>query len=151
MNCHGGAGDMSEDVELRLRSDPRLLRAVRNLVRCYLADAGFPEERCQEAVLAVDEACTNAIRHSYASDPEQQLTLRLASGREWITVTLHDEGRPAPADKVQPRDLAPADPATIQPGGLGVGLIYEVFDDVVYTPGKRAGNCIVMRMRRPAA
>lgn len=140
-----------EDIRLLVRAQPRLLCGVRSLVRCYLADLGFDESRAFEVVLAIDEACTNAIRHSYAGNVEECLSLSLASDAEWITVTLQDEGRPAPPDKVQPPRPEPLNLESIQPGGLGIGLIYDIFDEVRFVPGERIGNRITMRLHRPAA
>ena len=139
------------DIQLVLRAHPRLLCGVRSLVRCYLADLGFDESRTYETVLAIDEACTNAIRHSYAGNVEGRLSLSLASDAEWITVTLQDEGRPAPPEKVQPRPPVSVTLDTLQPGGLGVGLIHEIFDEVRFIPGEHTGNRITMRLHRPAA
>jgi anti-sigma regulatory factor (Ser/Thr protein kinase) len=140
-----------EDIALVLRTDPRFLRAVRSLVRCYFSDAGVPEERCQDVVLAIDEACTNAMRHSYGGNTACQLRVGLASDPEWITVVLRDEGCPAAPDRIRPRPPEPVDPEGLTPGGLGVQLIYRVFDEVDYAPGDRVGNRIVMRLRRTAA
>lgn len=140
-----------EDIALTLRTDPKFLRSVRSLVRCYFSDAGVPEDRCQDIVLAVDEACTNAIRHSYGGDANCRLRVGLASDPEWITVVLRDEGCPAPPERIRPRPEEPVDPDRLTPGGLGVQLIYRVFDEVDYAPGDRVGNRIVMRLRRPAA
>jgi hypothetical protein len=36
----------------------------------------------------------------------------------------------------------------LQPGGLGVRLIHEVFDEVHFCPGESRGNCVTMRLRR---
>lgn len=140
-----------DDIQLSLRALPRLLCGVRSMVRCYLRDLGVEEARTFEVVLAVDEACTNSIRHSYDGDPGRRLLLGLASDAEWITVTLRDEGRPAPREKIGPPVPAPVDRENLHPGGLGIGLIYDVFDEVQFEPGDPVGNRLTMRLRRPAA
>lgn len=140
---------MAHDLRLEIRSDPRLLEAVRALVRAYLAGFGYSRGRCDEIVLAVDEACTNAIRHAYSGHSDQTLELAIQSDDDWITLELRDSGCPAPAARVRRRDTPPPDAKHLKPGGLGVQLIYRVFDEATFSPGQREGNCVRMRLKRP--
>jgi len=136
-----------EDIRVELASDPRLLQAVRRLVHGYLGAYGLPADRCDEVVLAVDEACANSIRHSYGGRREGTLRLSLRCEGQDIFIVLRDQGKPIPAEFTAARELAPPDLDTLTPGGLGVGLIYRVFDEVDYRPGKERGNCVTMRLR----
>jgi len=140
---------MADDLRLEIRSDPRLLEAVRALVRAYLSGFGFSGDRCDEIVLAVDEACTNAIRHAYGGRTDQTIDLAMQSDADWITLELRDTGRPAPAARVRRRDVPPPDTKRLKPGGLGVQLIYRVFDEATFSPGRQQGNCVRMRLKRP--
>ena len=90
-----------DDIRVRVLSSPFLLRAVRELVRRYLLERGVPEERGDEAVLAVDEACTNAIRHSYGGrqDGIFELSLRTAPG--FIEIVLRDRGTPVDLARIE--------------------------------------------------
>ena len=144
---------MSEkDLGLKVVADPTLLVAVRGMVRSYVANFGFPKDRVDEVVIAVDEACTNAIRHAYGGPCERTYQLSMRSSNGWIEIELRDNGRPAPPTKVQlTKDTTPADIESITPGGLGMRLIYGVFDEVQFTPGKTRGNCILMKLKRPTA
>jgi len=140
----------TEDIRLEVRADPALLRCVRALLERYVTARGFPAERAEKVVLAVDEACTNAIRHSYGGPCDEKVELRLGSTDEGIEITLSDDGIPAPAGAVARKAPAPPDPAALKPGGLGVQLMWEVFDDVEFRPGDRRGNRVRMVLRRPA-
>lgn len=122
---------------------------IRGLVRAYAAGLGFLEDRVREIVLAVDEACANAIRHSYAGRNDGTVALTLKSSAEWVELELIDAGAPAPAEKVARRELERPSTETARPGGLGVQLMYRVFDEVVFTPGATRGNHVMMRLRRP--
>ena len=110
---------------------------------------GLREEQAQCVVLAVDEACTNAIRHSYKGAPDGELELLLRSNEHAIEIELADRGTPAPADCVMRKDDTTPDPDTVKPGGLGVQLIFKVFDEVEFYPGKDSGNRVIMRLKRP--
>ncbi len=139
------------DIVARLHAEPRLLAAVRGLVRGFAENAGFPEERADEVVLAVDEACSNSIRHAYAGQPGAVLELALRCTSEYIEFELKDEGFPAPKECLECKESPPPDATTVQPGGLGISLMRRVFDEVRFDSGAERGNHIIMRLRRPAA
>lgn len=141
---------MTHDIQLELRSEPRLLHSVRGLVWRYVRGAGFSEDRTDEVVLAVDEACTNAMRHAYHHRTEERVWLDLGMDAEWLEIAVRDEGTPAPAEAVQRKELLCPDPDDLRPGGLGVQLIYKVFDEAEFTPGAERGNRVCMRLRRIA-
>ena len=139
-----------DDIHIDLVSAPRLLASVRGLVRNYLVNEGFTNERAGEIVLAVDEACANAMRHSYGGKQKGRLwlTVRLRDGA--IEFILKDNGVPAALDKCGRKELSVPDASSLVPGGLGVQLMYSVFDNVTFRPGKKIGNRVVMRLKRPA-
>ncbi len=137
------------DIRLEIRSDPRLLHAVRGLLRCYLEDRGFSEERLNAIVLAVDEACTNSIRHGYGGCGDNVLAMSLRESARDIEIVLSDHGCPAPCEVFVKKPLREPDPHTVKPGGLGVPLIMATFDEVVYRPGTERGNELTLRLKRP--
>lgn len=141
---------MREDIRLELRSAPVLLRGLRGLIKCYVADCGFPAERCDEVVLAVDEACTNAIRHAYDGAPDRKLDLVLRANETRLEMELVDDGIPAPASALDPRVPVTPTLENLTPGGLGIQLIHTVFDEVEFVPGEERGNRVTMRLNRPA-
>jgi len=138
-----------EDLHITLRADPRLLKAVRGLVQGYVRSCGISAERCDEVVLAVCEACTNAMRHSYNGRRDERLDLAFRCEGGEVVIELHDEGEPIPRACTRPRETAVKDLASLEPGGLGVSLMWRVFDEVEYCPGERRGNCVTMRLKCP--
>lgn len=138
-----------DDFRVDVAADPRLLSAVRALVRSYVMACGMPKGRVDDVVLAVDEACTNSIRHAYGGPCDKRLHLALRTDGQAIEVELTDRGKPAPKERIERRPLEPPDPSTITPGGLGVQLMYEVFDEVEFRPGTRQGNVLRLRLNVP--
>ena len=138
-----------DDIHIDLVSDPRLLASVRGLLRTYLLNEGFSGDRAGEIVLAVDEACTNAMRHSYGGKTEGRLRLTVRQHDGAIEFILKDKGVPVVPEKCARKELAAPDASSLTPGGLGVQLMYTVFDDVTFRPGKKTGNRVVMRLKRP--
>lgn len=137
-----------KDLSIVFRSAPRLLCDVRAMIRSYLINQGVQDDKVQEVVLAVDEACTNAIRHAYRGASDQLLELSLDSRDGWIELVVHDDGQPAPWERVRRKSEEDILAEALTPGGLGMHLIYNVFDDVEFTPGESCGNTIVMRLRK---
>lgn len=138
----------SQEMHFEVTSDPRLLCCLRALVRTYMGVLGYNVERTEEVVLALDEACTNAIRHSYGGRPDQRLELDFRVCDEYTEITLRDSGAPAPKAKLARRNLEADSPEAVRPGGLGVQIIHRVFDDVVFEPGETQGNTVTMRLKR---
>lgn len=138
------------DIVIEIKAEPRWLRAVRGLVRGYLEAQGVGLERIPELVLAVDEACTNSMRHSYLNDCTQTVTLECSSDASAITVTLRDNGVAASAERIR-RYSAGLEQQPLKPGGRGVQILYQVFDEVRYEPGADGrGNVVTMRLRMGA-
>ena len=137
------------DINIDLSSDPRLLTSIRGLIKTYLLNEGFGADRVGEIVLAVDEACTNAIRHSYGGNTDARLRLTVRKLDGSIEFVLRDRGVPVLPEKCERKDAPTPDKAEIVPGGLGVQLMYSVFDEVQFHPGKTEGNRVVMRLKQP--
>ena len=140
---------MTHDFRIEVRTDPRLLASVRELVRSWIAPFGLGEETEHGVVLAVDEACTNAMRHAYDGRWDCHATLTLRPTDEYLEFELSDLGTPCNPEKVKARELQRPDPDDVTPGGLGVQLIHQVFDEVKFIPGIPRGNRVIMRLIRP--
>jgi serine/threonine-protein kinase RsbW len=138
---------MDEELRLELRSEPRLLACVRVLVRAWLEASGLAGERVEDMVLAVDEACSNAIRHSYGGRCDGVVRLALTASADLLEVRLCDDGAPCPSAGLEARRLEAPDPDELRPGGLGVQLMHRAFDEVRFCPGRKTGNCVILRAR----
>jgi anti-sigma regulatory factor (Ser/Thr protein kinase) len=136
-------------LRLEVCSDPRALGVIRSVLRGWLEAFDLvPEGRRHEVVLAVDEACSNAMRHAYRGRCDESVDLVLTASEEWVEITVSDRGVPCPSECLRYEPPATPNAAELRPGGLGVRLIREVFDEVRFCPGDERGNCVVMRLRR---
>ena len=63
------------------------------------------ERKIQTKVLAVDEACTNIIRHAYGNRHDQAIELRCRVNQESVEFVLLDRGESVPAEKIRGRPL----------------------------------------------
>lgn len=140
---------MEDDIRLEVATKPRLLGVVRAMVRSYLQSKGFSAETVDLAVLAVDEACANSIRHSYGSRTDCRMELRVRMTDTHVEFELNDNGVPLDPDRCARRELVPPELNALRPGGLGVQLMYRVFDEITFEPGGERGNRTLMRLQRP--
>ena len=89
-------------------------------------------------VLGVDEACTNIIRYAYRLRDDQLIALSMEGLRKCVRMRLRDYG-----EQVAPRELKGRSHDMIKPGGLGLYLIRNAFDEVDYLL-KRRGTELVL-------
>ena len=114
------------------------LALMRSFVRRFLDGFPFSEKERTLMVLGVDEACTNIIRHAYNLRDDQPIALSLEANRDCVCLRLRDYGCQTSPETMQGRahDL-------IRPGGLGLHLIRNAFDNVDYVL-KRRGTELVL-------
>jgi anti-sigma regulatory factor (Ser/Thr protein kinase) len=137
------------DIVIEVTSDPSLLCTVRAMIRGYLSEQGLDASQIDGAVLGVDEACTNVIRHAYHDRDDSSYHVTMRRTETQIEICVQDTGTAAPDDAFEKKEAAPeVDLATLEPGGLGVQLMQGAFDDVEYRPGTPNGNCVYLRLRR---
>ena len=129
---------------IRFSSDTCHLADVRKEVRAFLAANGFDDCATALMVLALDEACTNVIRHAYAHECKP-VRLEMTSLRALVRFVLRDYGRSCDPKKIKSRKLE-----DIRPGGLGVHIIRQAFDKVTYSPQAR-GTRLILEKKRPVA
>ncbi len=126
-------------VEIKIASDPRLLVVVRAMIGQLCEVLEYPAADQREIVLAVDEACSNIIKHTYHGDCSRTIEILCKGNQEKLEIVLLDCGPPIDIARIAPRDLS-----EVRPGGLGTHFIRSTMDEVVYEHRKSRGN--VLRM-----
>jgi serine/threonine-protein kinase RsbW len=122
---------------LVVKSKTDNLAAIRDFISSTAASAGIPAEVIGDIILAVDEACTNIIKHAYKSYPDGEITIKLEYSDKKFTIKLIDHG-----DSFNPTLVPQPDIQKYyrqrKVGGLGVYLMKSLMDEVKYisVPGK---------------
>lgn len=107
------------------------LESIRKFIFKNSTKFGFNEYKAEELVLAVDEACTNLIKHAYKSDSQSSITIEIKSNRTNLIVNIIDN---SPA--FDPRYVK--DPNMIEyrdeyrKGGLGIFIMKSLVDSIDY-------------------
>jgi serine/threonine-protein kinase RsbW len=123
---------VSETIHtLTIPSSTRFLHDVRQFVEKHALEAGFSQPTVNAIKIAVDEACTNIIKHSYDGDTSQEVEVEVAITEGHLQVCLRDEGEPFDPSTYQEPDLTRLTERR-RPGGLGVHLMRRCMDDVRY-------------------
>jgi anti-sigma regulatory factor (Ser/Thr protein kinase) len=125
------------DLRLEMLSQPRLLAAARALVGNLAQRLGFSEIQSGQISLAVDEALCNIINHGYDRQPDGHIWLSLwdvTTDRPGVKVVIEDRARQVDPSVIRSRDLD-----DIRPGGLGVYIIREIMDEVIYEHRQNGG------------
>jgi len=137
---------LADTATLDIPSDPKFLGLCRCFVQWAAKRAGFAEREARLIVLAVDEAGTNVIRHSYRGDVSQRIIVscQWVSG-ERLDVRLKDFGQsvhPQLMETFEKTDKS-------KPGGLGLSIIRQVMDSVQYSPNRDDGIELCMSKQIP--
>ena len=112
-------------AELQILSEPSECKRARSFVEKWALTAGFADLDCGRIVLAVDEAATNVIRHTYRNAPDRPIMLSAEIDHDHLHFRLRDHGPVVNAGELKGRALE-----DIKPGGLGLHLLTTVFDVV---------------------
>ncbi|MDD2706382.1 MAG: ATP-binding protein [Verrucomicrobiae bacterium] len=123
-------------------SCPSKMAEIRAKLRESAADCGFDEQTTHHLVLAVDEACTNIIRHAYEGKTDGRIELDLFSDHDFWEVRLRDYGKKCPPEKLRGRPLS-----EVRPGGLGLHFIRFAFDEVIFDTNQTEGTCLRLRKK----
>lgn len=104
-------------------------------IRHFVADAaklaGFSEDDTERLVLAVDEACSNVIRHGYTSETDSTLSLHIDMNDDNFIITIDDSGKQYDIRHHECPNMHEYFQAR-RTGGLGIKLIKLLVDEIDY-------------------
>ena len=131
------------EKELRVKSTTENLDQIRDFTRSVAAQSGFSEESIDKIALAVDEACTNIIKHAYKYSPEGDIVINIKVADNKLTVSITDFGLDFDPTLVPVPDIKKYYQQH-KVGGLGIYLIKKLMDEVKYNPAVGNKNQVVL-------
>ena len=123
--------------KLVIKSRTENLSLLREFISENAYDAGLTTNDIDDIILAVDEACTNIIKHAYKSIPGGEIIIEIDYNSKKFTIKLKDHGSSFDPETVPLPDLQKYLKQR-RVGGLGLYLMKTLMDDVQYIsiPGK---------------
>ncbi len=105
------------------------LPQIREFTRSNLREMEVVGKVSEQIVLAVDEACANAIIHQHSCDGCSCIELALYRNNEQVFIELKDTGKAFPIDTFEAKSTEERIKSH-QRGGMGVFLIRSIMDTI---------------------
>lgn len=129
--------------ELVTKSSTDNLAAIREFVENSARESGFSNDIVSKISLAVDEACTNIIKHAYKYSPDNEISILTKLENSKFTISITDSGQNFNPQLVPEPDLK----KYLQQhkvGGLGMYLMKKLMDEVKYNTLSGNQNQVVL-------
>jgi anti-sigma regulatory factor (Ser/Thr protein kinase) len=130
---------MKESVGITIPSHPMYLSVVRKTTSAVGELYGIKDTELEDIKLAVDEACSNVIKHAYGGDATKKIVVKYIVTKKLFKVIIEDSGMKAQIEFMQGRSLN-----DVRPGGLGIHFIRRVFDGFRFDEHKKKGNRLIL-------
>ena len=136
------------NLHIETPGDGSYLAYIRSIVTDLARKIGFPDDDVAKIEMAVDEACSNVVKHAYARDkkwhwqhrdPEIRLDVRTEDGR--LVIEINDHGQRVDLSEYRPADIDERI-RQMKPGGYGVHIMRKFMDEVQYTSNEKTGNTL---------
>lgn len=100
----------------------------------------------EQLKMAVDEACTNVIEHSYEGKTEQKIDITINVHPDKLVVIIRDTGREFDLKAYREPDLIQY-AKTKKSGGFGVHIMRKLMDTVEYRHRSGVNECYMTKYR----
>ena len=132
---------------LTIQSDINEIPRVSSALETVMHDHGFPEEDILDTQLAVEEAVTNIIMHGYR-DAGGEITVLYRASRGIVEIQLEDRAAPFNPLSIPEPDLG-GDIEDRKIGGLGIFLVRQVMDEILYRSEDGKNILILIKRKTP--
>ena len=126
---------MKDYTVISIPSHPKYLSVIRSVTARFGELCGMSDSEIEDIKLAVDEACSNVIKHAYEGDTGKKIVVKFNIIKRGLRVIIEDNGIKANPECIEGRNLD-----DVRPGGLGIHLIKRAFDIFAFDEKKKKGN-----------
>ena len=123
------------------------LQSIRDFVQKKASEYGFDEEASYKISLAVDESCSNIIRHAYKLDSNKELSVEIDVSNGSFTVNIFDWGEPFNPMNKEMQDMEEY-LKQFKRGGFGIHIIRMIMDAVEYYPSNSANKPNLLSLKK---
>ncbi|MBD3224899.1 MAG: ATP-binding protein [Caldithrix sp.] len=120
-----------QKFNLRISSVTENLEIIRDFISRIALKGGFDSENADQVALAVDEACTNVIKHAHHHDARRMIDINVFLLNDRIRIDVTDTGKGFDPKNLSEPNLAKY-AQEARHGGLGIHLMRSLMDEVHY-------------------
>jgi serine/threonine-protein kinase RsbW len=131
------------DKEIVIKSKTENLSSVRDFIHDCCNSNGIASSAIDDVVIAVDEACTNVIKHAYKFMPDGDIKVRLRISGKKLSIDIIDYGNIFNPDALKEPNMNEYFKMK-KVGGLGVHLMKTLMDEVRFEPVPGKYNKVVL-------
>lgn len=133
-----------ESFSLTIPSQTRYLNLVTGMAKRGAMVIGMDDATAAKVSIAVDEAVTNVILHSYLGQPDQSVEIELRFLPKALEVHIWHTGVALEPDQI---DLPDPGEYIRHPrkGGLGLLLMSRFMDEIRFEAGSRRSQCCMIK------
>lgn len=132
-------------VKIKIPSKTELLKMVVEISSYIAVINQFDQKEAHKIALAVDEAITNVIEHSYLNNEDGSISLEFFSSHKGLKIIIVFNGIP-PVMENFPVDLNEMIKMK-KKGGLGVQLMRRIMDSVEYKTTDDINYCEMVKWK----
>ncbi len=129
---------------IRIPASTEELSRVREFIADFAGQFGFTVQQTHEIQMAVDEACTNVIKHAYNYDETREIELSISYTSSNLIIKIVDQGKSFDPAVYTTPDLEERIKKR-QRGGFGIYLMRSFMDEVEYSNEKGYNELRMMR------
>jgi len=127
-----------KQIKMIIDSDFKNVPLISTVINRLCALTPFSGVKAFQIELCVIESIHNAIKHAYGNEPDHAVEVNFALHPNRLTFEICDTGKTIdskylPKKGVPSFEFDPDDLDNLPEGGMGLSIINEIMDQVVYT------------------
>jgi len=123
------------------------LEKIRDFIDYWATEFGFNKIDANKIILAVDEACSNLIKYAFQNEPNKEICIKIETKKPNFVINISDDA--PPFDLTDSPDLNMNDYFNrMKRGGLGIHIIKNVMDEIIYKPSDNKRNKNLLQLKK---
>ena len=130
--------------EIVIDSSTENLLLVRDFIEYHGRELELGHKEISHISLAVDEACTNIIKHAYKNSKNGKIKIKINKKKNRFSIVITDNGLIFDPKRVPPPNIEMSQKMK-KGGGLGMFLMKKIMDEVEYDKRKNENELTLIK------
>ncbi len=145
-SSHPGCKLKSAKIRKTFKSKTENLSEIRKFTEDFLISNRVIKEDRESIILAIDEACTNKIKHAYHLASTYDILISLEIENQLFIAEISDWGEKFDPEKIPMPDIN-ENYKNQRKGGYGIYLMKKLMDKIEYKFSKDGENKIILQKK----